>query len=247
MLVRTAPLLLALWLLAGCAQPQPASPEPGVELGRAPTTGGVEPAPLVTPSPAAVAAPSPDAGTASASPPTPAETAPRAPATPRPTTAAAPTPGAAPTPVVLLAVADPRGDQGLEGPDWVDLASVEIVEVGSVLRTTLRFAAELPSAPPDGEVPLVSVDVGPDHQLFVEGGGGTWTAYLSTPEGFVPYPGSFELAGRAMVLQVPLATLGSPAGAEVAVLVEWSRERTLLNAVAEDRLDGGPHRFDRTS
>lgn len=247
--------LLVTVAVAGCAQPEVApSPTPDEELGSAPTVAPVEPSPVVSPTPGEAA--NPVAGAA----PTPSAepSAAAAPATEPSTQASTPASSGAgdeatattvDEPRVLLAVADAAGDHGSQGPAWTDLRALELVEVGEDLRVTLRFEGSLPQPPPAGEVPLLGVDIGAEgYQLFVEGGGESWAAYLDTPEGFVPYPGTFELAGRAMVLQVPFNAVGSPTRAPVRAFVEWSRDSGLvgaLNPTSEDRLDGEPHRFDR--
>ncbi len=251
---RTAVAVL-LVVLTACAQPV-AVPDGAFDedLGVPPVVTEDEPAPAAEPQ-----ASSPQASVGATTSPSPSPASPEdgedrsSPVAP--TTDPAPSePAPAGTvdpaaPVVLLAVADAAGDHGPQGPDWTDLRSVELVELGNDLRVTLRFGGPLPSAPAAGEVPLLGVDVGDDgHQLFVEGGGESWGAYLDTPDGFVPYPGTFELAGSAMILQVPFSALGSPTRAPVRVFVEWSRDSGLvgvLNPTSEDRLDGEPHRFDR--
>lgn len=260
------PLFVAtLIVLAGCAQPEAApSPQLDPALGVAPTITAEDPAPAASPS--AVPVPSPAASVPSAT----ASTSPAATPTaePTPTSEASPDVVASPAepmesedrqdppttstePVVLLAVSDTTGDHGARGPAWADLTAVEFVEIGNDLRVTLRFDGELPAAPPEGEVPLVGVNIGNDgYQLFVEGGGQAWAAYLDTPEGFVAYPGTFELAGSAMVLQVPFNAVGSPTRADVTAFVEWSRDSGtlgVLNPTSEDQLDGEPHTFDRSA
>lgn len=262
-MVRTMVVVL-LVLLAGCAQQEPAPSEQfDPELGVGPVITEDEPTPLATPSPAPGAA-SPEPGSRPASTPSPIAEG-ETPASPGPTSQDSPAPAASPAPpasspapepgedaepVVLLAVGDRTGDHGLQGPDWADLTSVEFVELGNDLRVTLRFDARVPSSPPEGQVPLINVDIGEGdgaYQLHVgsDGTGDGWAAYLHTPQGLVQYPGTFELAGSAIVLQVPFNTIGSPTRAPVRVLVEWSEDRTLVNASSADRLDGQPHTFDR--
>lgn len=258
------PMLVALLVLAGCAQPEAApSRDFDPDLGVGPVVTEQEPTLLATPSPAPTTT-----GSQPASPPAsrPSPTVEGdAPASPGPTPQDQPAPAASPTspaadpasepgdraePVVLLAVGDRAGDHGLRGPDWADLTSVELVELGDDLRVTLRFDGQVPSSPPEGQVPLINVDIGEGdraYQLHVgsDGTGEGWAAYLHTPQGLVQYPGTFELAGAAIVLQVPFNAVGSPTRAPVRVLVEWSEDRALLNASSEDRLDGQPHTFDR--
>lgn len=255
----TRMLVLSLVLgLAACAQPEAApSPTLDSELGVAPTVRETEPTAVASP---AVAAPGNEAVAAS---PTPVASAvPAAPSSPpvtgdspapveteAPTATGDATPAVSSEPIVLLAVSDRVGDHGARGPDWADLRSLELVEIGNDLRVTVRFEGQLPSRPPEGEVPLVGINIGDDgYQLFVEGGGESWAAYLDTPDGFVAYPGTFQLAGRALVLQVPFNAVGSPTRAPVRTFVEWSRDSGtlgVLNPASEDKLDGEPHTFDR--
>ena len=262
-------LLVVVLVLAGCAQPEVTpTPQLDPELGVGPTVSVEEPAPLVSPSSVDEVSP----GQPTASPVT------REPATSRPAVAPSPSsasetgkeatpestgsaesspasdpspPSPTDAPVPLLSVADTAGDHGEQGPDWADLASAEMTEIANDLRVTLRYHGELPATPPKGEVPLVGVDIGDEgYQLFVEGGGESWTAYLDTPEGFVEYPGTFRLAGSALVLQVPFSAVGSPTRAPVRVFAEWSRDSGtlgVLNPTSEDTLDGEPHTFDRAS
>lgn len=250
---RVTCLAVVLVLLAGCAQRQAPTPNPEPEQAVAPTVTDADPVPLVEaappvePAPTASAtatdgdgqqpAPSQDGATQGGS----EQDGEAQPDEPRPAQPAT-------EPVVLLSVGDRTGDHGPEGPAWADLTAVEFVELGNDLRVMLQFAGALPATPADGEVPLIGVNLGEGdagYQLFVEGGGQTWEAYLQTPQGFVQYPGTFQLGGRSIVLQVPFNAVGSPTRAPVRVFVEWSQERLLLNAASEDRLDGEPHTFDR--
>lgn len=244
--------------LAACAQPEAApSPTLDPELGVAPTVRETEPTAVTSP---AVAAPDDEAAAASPTPAASGEVAARAPspapvdspapvATQAPAASADATPADTNEPIVLLAVSDRVGDHGARGPDWADLRSLELVEIANDLRVTIRFEGQLPSQPPEGEVPLIGVNIGDEgYQLFVEGGGESWAAYLDTPDGFVAYPGTFELAGRALVLQVPFNAVGSPTRAPVRTFVEWSRDSGtlgVLNPASDDKLDGEPHTFDR--
>lgn len=261
--MRRAPLMVLVALvLAGCAQPEPTpNAQPDPEAALAPTVVEHEPSPLAV-EPAPAATPSLAASPAGDSAPSASDDSPAPPVSaPSPDPAEPQQPGASEAeetsvpatrePTVLLALSDARGDHGIEGPAWVDLVTFEFVDLGSELEVTLRFAAELPSAPPDGEVPLIGVDILEQesgesaYQLFVEGGGQQWGAHLQTPQGFVPFPGTFVIGGRAMTLTLPWNTLGSPTRGPVRAYVEWSRERLLINPTSRDTLDGQPHTFDR--
>lgn len=237
-------------VLAGCAQPEAApTPQPVPELAVEPSVTDQEAAPLIRaapPTPGASATDAPRASPAPTATPADGDDAPAP--EPQPTRTAAGGQPAPIAPVVLLSVGDRASDHGPEGPDWTDLTAVELAELGNDLRVTLQFAGALPSTPAEGEVPLIGVDIGTGddgYQLFIEGGGQSWEAYLQTPQGFVEYPGTFRLGGRSIVLQVPFNAVGSPTRAPVTVFVEWSRDRLVLNATSQDRLDGEPHTFDR--
>lgn len=238
-------------LLAGCAQRQAATPNPEPEQAVLPSVTDSDPVPLIEAAPPVEGTGSEAETTGDAPTERPAATeSAQQPAEPQPQGEPSEEQDRQPSsdPVVLLSVGDRTGDHGPEGPAWADLTALELVEIGNDLRVTLQFAGALPSVPAEGEVPLIGVDVGEGdsgYQLFVEGGGQSWEAYLQTPQGFVQYPGTFQLGGRSIVLRVPFNAVGSPTRAPVRAFVEWSQERLLLNATSEDRLDGQPHQFDR--
>lgn len=237
-------------LLAGCAQRQAPTPNPEPEQAVLPSVSDSDPVPLIEAAPPVAATASEAAPTDGATQAPPAAGGADQPAEPEPQGETREEQDRQPSnePVVLLSAGDRTGDHGPEGPAWADLTAVELVELGNDLRVTIQFAGALPSTPAEGEVPLIGVDIGEGdrgYQLFVEGGGQSWEAYLQTPQGFVRYPGTFQLGGRSIVLQVPFNAVGSPTRAPVRAFVEWSQERLLLNATSEDRLDGQPHAFDR--
>ena len=239
-------------LLAGCAQRQAPTPNPEPEQAVLPSVTDSDPVPLIEAAPPAEATASEPTATDASTEAAPAPSTDQDPAEPQPQGETREEQDRQPSsdPVVLLSVGDRTGDHGPEGPDWADLTAVELVEIGNDLRVTIQFAGALPSTPAEGDVPLVGVDIGEGdrgYQLFVEGGGQSWEAYLQTPQGFVQYPGTFQLGGRSIVLQVPFNAVGSPTRAPVRAFVEWAQERLLLNATSEDRLDGQPHAFDRAS
>jgi hypothetical protein len=258
--------LAVLVLLSGCAQPQAPTPGPEPEQAVQPSVTAADPVPLIEAAPPVESTPTAAPGTADGTeqPTDPegdqaGEDGDESAAADGSTSSdsgdgedaerdAAGPPASTSEPIVLLSVGDRTGDHGPEGPAWADLTAVEFVELGNDLRVTLQFAGALPATPAEGEVPLIGVNIGEGedgYQLFVEGGGQSWAAYLQTPQGFVQYPGTFQLGGRSIVLQVPFNAVGSPTRAPVRVFVEWSRKRLLLNATSEDRLDGEPHTFDR--
>ena len=252
---------VAAMVLVGCAQPEPVpTSQPDRDAAVAPTVIEEEPSPVPLAPASTPSDPAPDASAggdarAATPAPDPEPTAPEGsgPTSPdeSPDTEGVNDQPAVPEPVVVLGVADARGDHGLEGPAWVDLVSVEFVDLGNDLEVTLRFAGALPSAPPEGEVPLIGVDILEQdngesaYQLFVDGGGQQWGAHLQTPQGFVPFPGTFVIGGRAMTLTLPWNALGSPTRGPVRAYVEWSRESLLINPTSRDTLDGQPHTFDR--
>ena len=153
----------------------------------------------------------------------------------------APAPAADTAFVELAALDDPRGDASGEAPAYGDIQRVIVQSDATTARVSVVFAGELPPALADGEVQGVGVDVdrseGPesDYQLFADGGHSGWRAFLRGPGGVVPFQGAFRVGGNVMVFEVPWAALGGSDPADVTVFSDWSQERTLINAVGNDR------------
>lgn len=126
---------------------------------------------------------------------------------------------------------DAAGDHGLEGPDTADAVRVTIEARDSTARISVQFAAAVPERLGDEEVMGVGVDLyrpgnddlgRSDYQVFADGGPEGWFAYLQTPEGFVPYPGRFILAGPRMTWELPWSSLGSLTTGDFRAFVDWS-------------------------
>lgn len=147
---------------------------------------------------------------------------------------------------------DASGDHGLEGPGYADIRRVTIEDDGESARIRVRVGGELPTPPADGEVIGVGVnllrqDSGESrYQLFADGGSDGWVAFLQTPDGFVAYPGEFRVGGDLVEFVIPWGALGSPSNGPFSAFLDWSRERPVVNAAAEDRAPGsGDASFDR--
>lgn len=126
---------------------------------------------------------------------------------------------------------DATGDHGLEGPDTADAVRVTIEARDSTARVSVEFAAAVPERLGEEEVMGVGVDLyrpgnedlgRSDYQVFADGGPEGWFAYLQTPEGFVPYPGRFILAGPRMTWELPWSSLGSLTTGDFRAFVDWS-------------------------
>ncbi|MBW3663799.1 MAG: hypothetical protein KY469_11930 [Actinobacteria bacterium] len=232
--------------LSGCAAPQaPDEPvtERKTELAERPAPLAADEAPTEAPTTPATATepttqptePPPDAPPTEAPPPT-------TPDAPPPTQPGDPT-EPAPTPFRAIGqTSDRGGDQGLEGPGYSDLVTVTIEDNGQEARVIVDVAADLPATLSEGEVMGVGVNISrdpnageSDFQLFADGGSDGWFAYLHTPDGFIDYPGQFRLGGNRLVFQVPWVSIGGMASGGFDAFIDWSQERTLLNAAASDR------------
>jgi hypothetical protein len=152
-------------------------------------------------------------------------------------------------------VSDLRDDQGREGPGYADVLAVLLEDDGTRLRATVRTGGTVPQQPAAGEVLGIGVDLydragefESDYQLFADGGADGWFAYLSTPKGFVRYPGRFVITGDQLVFTVPWTAVGGRKDGFTKAFADWTREGggTLGgNATANDRAPlTGNTRFD---
>lgn len=139
-------------------------------------------------------------------------------------------------------LSDLRNDQGLNGPAYADLLQVTVEDSGSRARVTVSMAGTLPSRTADGEVLGIGVDFyrkagqfESDYQLFADGGKDGWFAYLSTPKGFVKYPGTFALGGTALSFTVPWSSLGAPQSGRFKAFADWTARRSTGNVASNDR------------
>lgn len=230
-------------LLSGCAVGEPtASSTPRRELA-------VRPEPVVTTSAA------PLSSTAASSAPTAPETSTSAP-TRAPSATATAAPAVAPAEPIAAppgegpyrtvgTVTDPGRDHGTEGPTYADVVGVLLEDDGTRLRATVRMSGTVPLRPATAEVLGVGVDLydrsgkfESDYQLFADGGDDGWFAYLSTPEGFVRYPGRFQITGDQLVFTVPWSAVGGRRDGWTKAFADWTRDGggTLGgNATANDR------------
>lgn len=217
--------VLALVLLTGCAFGDPAatSDTPRRDLG-------ARPEPVATGTEAPPASATPTAGASAEASVRPATTSPPAP-TARAAASARPVPapaGEGPySPVGSLT--DLRGDHGNEGPTYADVVGVLLEDDGTRLRATVRMGGTVPVDPAPDETFGIGVDLydrsgelESDYQLFADGGVDGWFAYLSTPQGFVRYPGRFSLAGDQLVFTVPWSSVGGRKDGWTKAFSDWS-------------------------
>lgn len=153
---------------------------------------------------------------------------------------------------VIGTLDDPARDHGLEGPRYADIRRITMEDDRRRVRIRVEVGADLPVPPEDGEVIGLGVDLLEDeegesrYQLFADGGGDGWFAYLQTPRGFVEFPGEFRVGGTVLEFVIPWDSIGSPARGPFSGFLDWSRERPVANAVASDRApDSGDGSFDR--
>ena len=143
--------------------------------------------------------------------------------------------------LVVGKVADEQDDVSGRSPAYADIRQLLVESNGTTARVTVAVAGGIPRALAEGEVEGIGVDFyrsdnsESDFQLFVTGNSGGWEAFLHTPQGVQAYPGRFAIGGRVLVFQLPWQALGGPKPADVGMFVDWSQERTVLNAVGNDR------------
>jgi hypothetical protein len=238
-------LVLLAVLLSGCAVGEPdVSATPRRELAARPEASAGTP---VAPRPSSTASAAPTAPGPSASegtdPRPPGAAATTAPTVARPQPVAAPA-GEGPYRAVG-SLTDLRDDHGREGPSYADVVGVLLEDDGTRLRATVRMGGAVPLRTATAEVLGVGVDLydrsgefESDYQLFADGGDDGWFAYLSTPEGFVRYPGRFQITGDQLVFTVPWSAVGGRRDGWTKAFADWARDGggTLGgNATANDR------------
>lgn len=168
------------------------------------------------------------------------------PPTTRPPAVTAPTTGGSPAPAVYVGridISDRTGDAFLNGPSYADAVLVRLEDDGTRARVTVAMAGNVPAALGDSEVMGVGVNLyrtagrESDYQLFADGGDDGWHGYLQTPEGFVAYPGTFEVGSNRLVFTVPWAALGGRRPGSLAAFVDWAEGAV---AVAQSSQDSAP-------
>jgi len=162
--------------------------------------------------------------------------------------------GGAPSPHGTIAqIVDPSGDAGAPAPAYADAVGVEVDDLGSSVRVTVRLAGTVPAALGSGEVEGIGVNLtpadqsAPSYQLFADGEVDGWFGYLEVGDQFVGYPGTFDLAGAALVFTVPWSALGDLRAGTADAFVDWSKP-TIGNAAqsTSDRApDAGSVAFSR--
>jgi len=127
----------------------------------------------------------------------------------------------------LATIDDPLGDEGL-GPEYADLRAVRFGERDGTLAISVTVGSDIPATLAEREVQGVGIDVfrsstsESDYQVFLDGGRHGWRAFLQTPDGFVEFPGSFDLEGRTFSVSLPWSSLGGRRQAQVSVFADWS-------------------------
>lgn len=153
-----------------------------------------------------------------------------------------PTPSA-PAPFRTVADApDAPGDAGAQSPGYADVRRLLVESNGEAVRVSIAVNGDIPGALADGEVQGIGVDFyrsnddESDYQLFADGGYKGWRAFLQTPKGLVPYPGSFAVGGQGLVFEVPWSSLGGAKTAGVSMFLDWSAESPVLNKAGSDHV-----------
>ncbi len=127
----------------------------------------------------------------------------------------------------LVSLDDAAADHG-SGPAYADLARIEFSERGDELAIAVTVRAVVPGTLADREVQGLGIDLfrssgeESDYQVFLDGGGHGWRAFLQTPDGFVDFPGTFAVEGRTLRVVVPWHAVGGREEAEASVFVDWS-------------------------
>lgn len=163
---------------------------------------------------------------------------------------AAPTRTATPaTWYTVLDQTDRRDDLGLTGGEpYGDLVRLRIDDDGGNARVTVRLAGAVPERLAEGEVVGIGVDLfrtnatESDYQLFLDGGTHGWRAFLHTPDGFAPFPGTLRIDDRRLISELPWSSLGGRTAAGVSAFADWSASGP-LSEPTQDRLpDEGTRR-----
>lgn len=228
------PLLLSGCVTAGSLEPDEPSPRSWDDFAAT-----AEPSATST----ATATTTPSSGTRTSTPPTSTRAERSTPLT---------TITAEPRPVrrTALEVADPRGDIGLtERRPYADLVRLRITENGESALLTVTVADAIPNRLADGEVVGIGIDLfrtaarESEYQVFVDGGAPGWRAFLHTPQGIVRFPGTFQVADRRFVIELPWPSLGGRSGADVSAFADWSRRGTISVSTQDSMPDNGTRRM----
>lgn len=119
-------------------------------------------------------------------------------------------------------------------------------------RIIVDMKGVIPNTLPSDEVVGVGVNLYKDNsqresdfQVFVDGGPDGWFAYLDTPNGFIDYPGTFQLGQARMVFELPWASVGDLKGSGFAAFADWSRSALVPEASEDHAPDRGHSSFSR--
>lgn len=147
---------------------------------------------------------------------------------------------------MVATLTDPRDDQGAEGPAYADLLGIVFEDDGRNARVTIRMRGALPAPTASRESLGLGVDLysgatqtESDYQLFADGGPDGWFAYLQTPQGFVRYPGTFDVTGDHVAFTVPWSSLGDRSSGWFSSFADWTHGGTAAplggNRSSQDR------------
>lgn len=145
----------------------------------------------------------------------------------------------------VLDVHDPSADQGA-APAYADVVATTFEDDGRHLRVTVRLDGAVPGRLADHEVEGIGIDLfrenlqESDYQVYLDGGAHGWRGFLQTPQGFVRYPGTLELAGRALTATLPWSSLGGRRDGQVSAFVDWSDGS---GRAGSDQVERGPLRL----
>lgn len=151
-------------------------------------------------------------------------------------------------------MSDRPSDSGLtgSGPAYSDVVLVRIEDNGTTARVIIDMRGNIPSALPSDEVVGVGVNLYRDdsqteseYQIFVDGEPEGWFAYLTGPQGFVDYPGTFQLGGRRMAFELPWSALGDLKGTGFDCFSDWSKSSLAPQASEDHAPDSGRAPFSR--
>lgn len=119
----------------------------------------------------------------------------------------------------------------------------------SRVRLTVLLTGNVPTRLAEGEVIGVGVDVfgsggqESDYQVFLDGGAQGWRAFLQTPRGFVRFPGTFVVADRRLIAELPWSGFGGRVSGRVAAFADWSAGDAIGSSSRDRAPDSGTHRF----
>lgn len=129
----------------------------------------------------------------------------------------------------VLRHSDRSGDHGVGAPPRADAIALIFESSDEFVRVTAQLSGQPPAALAEGEIAGIGVDVFEDpaaieseYQLYALGESTGWTAYLETPGGKVPYPGTLTLGENRLVWELPWSAIGGKRALFVSAFSDWS-------------------------